>query len=182
MGADPAFAEMAHRLGETLGRRGFGLVYGGASVGLMGIVADAALAAGAHVIGVIPTSLVNREIAHTRLHDLRVVRTMHERKAMMVELADAFVVLPGALGTLDETFEMLTWAQLGIHDKPIGLLDVSGYYGPLLAFLDRSVAAGLMRVEHRSLLQVGHDPEDLLDRFASHEPVAVPKWAAEADT
>lgn len=181
MGVDPAFADMAHRLGETLAERGLELVYGGASVGLMGIVADAALAAGARVTGVIPTSLVNREIAHQRLHDLRVVRTMHERKAMMAELADAFITLPGALGTLDETFEILTWAQLGIHGKPVGLLDVGGYFTSLLAFLDRSVASGLMRPEHRAMVHVGHTPGELLDRFASHEPVSVPKWAGSAD-
>jgi uncharacterized protein (TIGR00730 family) len=182
IGVDPAFATMAHSLGETLGRRGLELVYGGASVGLMGILADAALAAGARVTGVIPTSLVNREIAHQHLHDLRVVRTMHERKAMMADLADAFIALPGALGTLDETFEILTWAQLGIHAKPVGLLDVNDYYAPLLAFLDGSVAAGLMRPEHRAMVHTGHTPDELLDHFATHEPVTVPKWAGEADT
>lgn len=132
----------------------------------MGVLADAALQAGGHVIGVIPSSLVLEEVAHDGLPDLRVVATMHERKALMAELADAFVALPGGLGTLDELFETLTWAQLGLHDRPCGLLDTGGYYRPLLTFLDRAVEARFLRAEHRDLLLVDDDPERLLDRLA----------------
>jgi hypothetical protein len=162
-GTDASFVEAARALGACLGQRGAGLVYGGASVGLMGVVADAAMGAGAHVTGVIPAAMVGRELAHRRLPDLRVVASMHARKALMADLADGFVALPGGMGTLDETFEILTWAQLGIHDKPVGLLDVDGYFAPLLAFLDHAVAKGFVRPEHRALVLVEASPERLVD-------------------
>jgi uncharacterized protein (TIGR00730 family) len=176
-GADPAFASAAGRLGALLASRGIGLVYGGGSIGLMGVLADAALRAGGHVIGVIPSALALKEVAHDGLPDLRIVATMHERKALMAELADAFVALPGGLGTLDELFETLTWAQLGIHRRPCGLLDVAGYYQPLLAFLDRAVDARFLRREHRDLLLVDADPVRLLDRLGRYSPPAeTDKW------
>jgi uncharacterized protein (TIGR00730 family) len=149
----------------VLARRRIGLVYGGGSEGLMGAVADAVLAAGGEVIGVIPESLVARELAHARLTKLHVVRSMHERKALMAELSDAFVTLPGGFGTLDETCEMLTWTQLGIHEKPCGILDVDGYFAPLLAFLDSAVEEGFLRPENRALVDLDTEPERLLSRL-----------------
>jgi uncharacterized protein (TIGR00730 family) len=175
-GNDPRFLDLARRLGSLMAERGLGLVYGGATVGLMGAVADAALAGGGHVTGVIPSRLVERELAHHGLPDLRVVASMHERKALMADLADAFVALPGGIGTLEETFEVLTWAQLGLHHKPIGILDVAGYYAPLLGFLDHAVASRFVRSEHRGMLLVDEDPDRLLDRLAAHVPVDVEKW------
>ena len=167
-GQDPRFAEAARLVGASLGARGAGLVYGGASVGLMGLVADAALSAGAHVIGVIPASMVGRELAHPGLPDLRVVASMHERKALMADLADAFLALPGGMGTLDELFEILTWAQLGIHQKPVGLLDVRGYFQPLLAFADHAVAEGFIKPVHRQMMLVDGSPDPLLDALLAH--------------
>ena len=175
-GVRPAYAAAARRLGALLGARGIGLVYGGGKVGLMGVLADAALEAGASVIGVIPESLVARELAHQRLTELRVVATMHERKALMAELADAFVALPGGLGTLDELFEVWTWAQLGLHERPIGLLDVEGFFGPLVAHLDRAVAEGFVRPQHRAMVVIDSEPEPLLDRFDGCAPPRVGKW------
>lgn len=176
VGARPAYAEAARRLGRFLGERGLGLVYGGGNVGLMGVVADAALAAGAEVVGVIPRALVARELGHQGLTELRVVATMHERKAVMAELADAFVALPGGLGTLDELFEVMTWAQLGLHQKPIGLLDVDGFFAPLITYLDRAVTEGFVRAEHRAALTVASEPEVLLERFAAHQAPEAGKW------
>ena len=166
-GARPEYRDAAHALGRTLAARGVGVVYGGASVGLMGAVADAALAAGGEVIGVIPRSLVAREIAHAGLTGLHVVDTMHERKARMAAVADAFVALPGGVGTLEELFEVWTWGQLGLHAKPCGLLDVAGYYAPLLAFVDRGVAEGFIRPAQRQTLIVDDDASRLLDRLAA---------------
>jgi len=163
MGARPAYAEAARSLGRLLAERGVGLVYGGASVGLMGVIADAALAAGGEVIGVIPRSLVDREIAHAGLSELRVVTTMHERKAAMAELSEAFVALPGGLGTLEELFEVWTWGHLGIHAKPLGVLDVARFYEPLTAFLDHAVDQGFIRAANRAMLIRDTDPERLLD-------------------
>ena len=140
VGARPAYAEAARRLGQFLGERGLGLVYGGGNVGLMGVLADAALLAGAEVIGVIPRALMARELGHQGCTVLRVVETMHERKASMAEFADAFIALPGGLGTLDELFEAMTWAQLGLHQKPIGLLEVDGFFAPLVAYLDHATS------------------------------------------
>jgi uncharacterized protein (TIGR00730 family) len=156
-GSKPVYAEQARRLGEELVRRGLGLVFGGGHIGLMGVLADAVLAGGGEVIGVIPQALIDRELAHSGVADMRVVQTMHERKALMAELSDAFLALPGGYGTADETFEMLTWAQLEIHQKPIGLLNVDGFFDPLLAWLDRAVADGFIKPRHRNLVRVETD-------------------------
>lgn len=152
------------------------LVYGGASVGLMGAVADAALAAGGRVIGVIPQVLVDREVAHGGLSELRVVASMHERKALMADLSDGFVALPGGLGTLEELAEVLTWSQLGLQHKPCGLLDVAGFWAPLLAFLDHAVEERFVRVEHRRLVLTAPEPASLLDAMAGWVPETVGKW------
>jgi uncharacterized protein (TIGR00730 family) len=175
-GARPEYAAAADELGRLLAQRGLGLVYGGARVGLMGAVADGALAGGGEVIGVIPGQLVEHEIAHTGLTELREVTTMHERKALMAELSDAVIALPGGTGTLDELFELFTWSQLGLHRKPIGLLDVAGYWQPLLALLDHMVTERLLRAEHRDTLLVSTDPADLLDALAGYEHHATDKW------
>lgn len=162
-GTRPSYALLARSLGQTLARRGVALVYGGASVGLMGELADAALAGRGEVIGIIPGELEAREIAHRGLSRLEVVASMHERKARMAALADAFVALPGGMGTLDELAEVLTWAQLGLHRKPCGLLDAEGYWRPFVGFLDHAVAEGFLKVEHRRLLQVAEEPDRLVD-------------------
>ncbi len=175
-GADPAYERTARALGETLARAGITLVFGGGRVGLMGVVADAALASGGEVTGIMPRALVNREIAHTGLTHLHVVGSMHERKAMMAKLSDGFVALPGSTGTLEEFFEVLTWAQLGQHKKPCGLLNVAGYYDPLLAVFDRMVDKDFLRVEHRKLVLVEEDPSALLERFEGYEPPRTIKW------
>jgi uncharacterized protein (TIGR00730 family) len=175
-GARPEYTAAAQGLGKLLADRGVGLVYGGAMVGLMGAVANGALAAGGHVIGVIPRTLLEKELAHQGISDLRVVETMHQRKAMMSDLADAFIALPGSIGTLEELFEVWTWAQLGLHRKPIGLLDVLGYYHPLIAFLDRAVTERFMRQQLREMVLVDENPETLLTRMASYEPPKVEKW------
>jgi uncharacterized protein (TIGR00730 family) len=176
VGRNPRYAEAARRTGATLARRGIGLVYGGGSVGLMGAVADAALEAGGEVVGVIPKALQVRELAHARLTKLHVVASMHERKAKMAELAEGFVALPGGMGTLEELSEVLTWAQLGIHARPCGLLDVDGYYRPLVAFFDHAVAEGFLRPEHRRLVLVADEPGALLDQFAAWTPPPVQRW------
>ena len=165
-GDDPAYTEATVALARLIAARGLTLVYGGASVGLMGRLADEALAAGGHVLGVIPQGLVDREKAHTGGVELRVVADMHERKLAMADAADAFVALPGGLGTLEELFETWTWAYLGIHSKPVGVLDVLGYYGPLLAWLDAAVEKGFIKPQSRSLLLAASDPAELLDRLA----------------
>jgi uncharacterized protein (TIGR00730 family) len=175
-GAQPAYAEAAKALGRTLAERGLELVYGGAQVGLMGTLADAALAAGGRVVGVLPEALVSKEVAHTGLSKLHVVSSMHERKALMAELSDAFVALPGGLGTLEELAEVLTWAQLGLHAKPCGLLDVAGYYSGLLCFLDHAVAERFVHPEHRSLLIAGAEPGALLDQLVSWRAPQLEKW------
>ncbi|HEX3690750.1 MAG TPA: TIGR00730 family Rossman fold protein [Solirubrobacteraceae bacterium] len=175
-GARPEYATAASELGRLLAERGLGLVYGGARVGLMGAVADGALAAGGEVIGVIPRHLVEHEIAHTGLTELREVKTMHERKALMAELSDAVIALPGGTGTLDELFELFTWSQLGLHRMPIGVLDVAGYWQPLLVMLDHMVTERLLRAEHRDTLLVGDDAAELLDALASYEQRASDKW------
>jgi uncharacterized protein (TIGR00730 family) len=172
------YTAAAAHLGELLVERGLEIVYGGARVGLMGAVAEAALAAGGHVIGVIPRALVDREIAHSGLSDLRIVESMHERKALMADLSQAFIALPGGMGTLEETCEILTWSQLGLHSKPCGLLDVAGYYQPLANFLDHAVEELFLRPEHRAMVLIDSDPERLLDRFASYEAPPAKKWIA----
>ncbi len=175
-GVRPAYAEAARALGTLLAREGIELVYGGGRVGLMGVVADAALAAGGRVTGVIPHALQAREVGHEGLTTLHVVTTMHERKALMAKLADAFVAMPGGLGTLEELAEVLTWAQLGVHRKPCGLLDVEGYYAPLTAFFDHAVAEGFVRPEHRALLVADAEPAALLARLRAWSPVDTPTW------
>jgi uncharacterized protein (TIGR00730 family) len=181
-GASPAYAAAAAEVGRELAGRGIGLVYGGGNVGLMGTVADAALAAGGEAIGVIPEALVAREVAHSGLTELHVVESMHERKALMADLADAFVALPGGLGTLEELFEILTWAQLGLHRKPSGLVNVAGYYDGLVAFLAHAVAERLLRPEHAELLLVDERPAPLLDRLATTRPPVLPKWIDRSET
>ena len=161
-GADPAYLQAAQAVGRGLAERGIRTVYGGGKVGMMGAVADAARGAGGEVVGVIPQSIFDLEIGHTGLDDLRVVGSMHERKALMAELSDAFIALPGGIGTLEELFEVYTWAQLGIHSKPLGLMDVAGYYRPLVAFLDHSVQERFLRAETRTMLAVGDAFGDLL--------------------
>ena len=165
-GRDPAFAAAARAVGTAIGRRGWSLVYGGGSSGLMGALADAALAAGAQAVGIIPYALMGRELDHRGLTELVVVETMHERKRLMAERSDAFVALPGGIGTFEELFEVWTWLQLGYHAKPVGLLNVAGYYDPLLAFLDASVAQGFVPPAQRALLQVADSVDALFDRLA----------------
>lgn len=181
-GTAPAYEEAARRLGRMLADEGITLIYGGGNVGLMGAVADAALEAGGEVIGVIPKALMRREIGHPGLTELHVVGSMHERKAKMAELSEGFVALPGGTGTLEELFEVLTWAQLGEHDKPCGLLDVAGYYGPLLAVLDHMVEQGFLEEQHRKMLLVEREPAALLERFARYEPPRVAKWIDSPET
>ncbi len=175
-GNGPAFAAAARALGEAIARRGMRLVYGGAQVGLMGTVADAALAAGADVIGVMPRDLFAKEIAHQGLTALHEVGSMHERKALMAALADGFVALPGGYGTLEEFWEVLTWGQLGIHRKPCGLLDVDGFFAPLLAFVDGAVASGFIVPAHRGLVLEAGEPEALLDLMARYVPPPAARW------
>jgi hypothetical protein len=175
-GLRPAYKEAAQAMGEALALRKVGLVYGGGNVGLMGIVADAALAAGGEVIGVIPKALVAKEIAHASLTDLRVVGSMHERKALMAELSDAFVMLPGGFGTFEEFCEVLTWAQLGLHQKACGLLNIEGYYNHLIALFDHAVAEQFVRPQHRSLVLEEQEPLRLLDLLARYQPLLIDKW------
>jgi uncharacterized protein (TIGR00730 family) len=180
-GNDPAFAAAAMSLGRLLAERGIRLVYGGGHIGLMGAVADAVLDGGGEVHGVITRALEQKEIAHAGLTSLRVTETMHERKAAMADAADAFVMLPGGYGTLDEFFEVLTWAQLGIHAKPCAILDVDGYFDPLRAFLDGAVAAGFVHPSHLDMVIMDADPARLLDRLAGWSPVVVSKWLDPAE-
>jgi uncharacterized protein (TIGR00730 family) len=175
-GANPAYAATTIALADEVVRRGLGLVYGGGNVGLMGILADRVLAAGGEVTGVIPDGLATKEVAHEAITELRVVASMHERKAVMADLADGFLALPGGLGTLEELFEILTWAQLGIHAKPCGLLDVDGFYAPLISCLDTTVRAGFVKPVSRDLLLVEREPAALLDRFEKWSPPATRKW------
>ena len=176
-GGPAIFAEAARRFGHGLAARGLGLVYGGGHVGLMGILADAALQAGGPVIGVIPRSMVERELAHRQLTELHVVETMHQRKALMADRSDGFAALPGGFGTADELFEILTWAQLGLHSKPIGLLNIAGFFDPLLTWLDHCVGQGFLRCEHRELLQISPDAEELFEMLLkTKSPPQIPKW------
>ncbi|PTU76442.1 LOG family protein [Pseudomonas mangrovi] len=179
-GANPIYAEAAAELGRSLANAGVTLVYGGGEVGLMGVVADAAMAAGGEVIGVIPQSLQDSEIGHKGLTRLEVVSGMHARKARMAELSDAFIALPGGLGTLEELFEVWTWGQLGYHGKPLGLLEVNGFYGKLIGFLDHLVEERFVRSTHRSMLQVRETPAELLEALTNWQPDVVPKWNARA--
>ncbi len=181
-GAGNGYEEGARRLGRALAGSGITLVYGGASVGLMGALADAVLEAGGEVIGVIPRSLQEREISHDNLTDLRVVGSMHERKAQMATLSDGFIAMPGGAGTLEEFFEVWTWAQLGEHGKPCGLLNVNGYYDPLLAFLDHIVAQKFLSAKHRNMVLVEREPRPLLDRLSDYRSPDVPKWLGPAES
>ena len=175
-GNDPAYAEAAGALATTLAERGIGLVFGGSKLGLMGVLADTILEAGGEAIGVMPQALIDREIGHRGLTELKIVGSMHERKAQMAGLSDAFVAVPGGIGTLEELIEIYTWSQLGIHEKACGLLNVRGYYDHLAAFLDHAVEAGFLRAEHRAVLAVAEDPGHLLDRLAAFRPPGVGKW------
>ena len=175
-GADPAYAQAAAALGRLLAERGIRLVYGGGHVGLMGVLADAALAGGGEVFGVITRALQAKEVAHDALTSLTVVDTMHERKAAMADAADAFVMLPGGYGTFEEFFEAVSWTQLGVHDKPCGVLDVAGYYAPLRTLLDEARRQGFVSRVHRELVITESEPRRLLDRLAGWAPVRAGKW------
>ena len=175
-GVNGDYLKAARDLGQLLAMRGITTVYGGASVGIMGAVATGALEAGGKVIGIIPEALVRRELAHRDLHELKVVGTMHQRKAMMSDLSDGFISLPGGIGTLEELFEVLSWAQLGIHRKPCGLLNAAGYYDRLLDFLNYAVSQGFVGQEQRELLLVEEDPEVLLGRMESYQPPVRDRW------
>jgi uncharacterized protein (TIGR00730 family) len=181
-GTEVAYDEAARALGRALAADGIRLVYGGGRVGLMGVVADAALGAGGEVVGVIPRALLEREIAHSGLTDLRVVGSMHERKALMSEFSEGFIALPGGTGTLEEFFEVLTWAQLGEHRKPCGLLNAGRYYDPLLAVFDHMVQQGFLSEEHRAMVLVETEPEALLEALAGYVPPRVIKWIDRAET
>ncbi|WP_248765800.1 LOG family protein [Pseudomonas protegens] len=176
-GANPLYREAAQALGRAIAERKLTLVYGGGAVGLMGIVADAALAAGGEVIGIIPQSLKDKEIGHRGVTRLEVVDGMHARKARMAELSDAFIALPGGLGTLEELFEVWTWGQLGYHHKPLGLLEVNGFYEKLSGFLDHIVGEGFVRAPHRDMLQMNESPAGLLDALDAWQPTVPDKWA-----
>jgi len=175
-GTQPIYMTAAHQMGMGLAQRGLGLVYGGGRVGLMGAVADGAIAGGGNVTGVIPQSLVDRELAHTGLSEIHVVTSMHERKAMMAEIADAFIAMPGGFGTLDELFEIITWAQLGFHRKPIALLNVGGYFDPLLTFIEHMATEGFIKPKDRGAVLVKNEVGDLLDTLLSYEPPQLEKW------
>ena len=176
MGREPYYAETARGLAGMLLANEIALVYGGANVGLMAILADTMLAKGGKVTGLMPTSLVEREVAHKHLTEMHIVGGMQERKALMADLSDAFIALPGAYGTLDELFEVLTWNQLGIINKPIGLLNIHGYFDPLIRMLDHAVAERFLRPEHREMLLIDDDPESLLEKLSSYQPVTAEKW------
>lgn len=180
-GADARYMELARRLGETLARTGHGVVYGGASIGLMGAVADGCLAAGGPVVGVLPKALAGLEIAHEGLTELHIVEGMHARKAMMAARSDGFIALPGGLGTLEELFEIWTWAQLGEHAKPVALLNAFGFYDELLSFLAHVEREGFVRGEHRAMLVTDDDPLALLDKMAAYEAPKVDKLVREED-
>jgi uncharacterized protein (TIGR00730 family) len=176
MGTNGLYHQAATDLGRLLVQRGYGLVYGGGHIGLMGSIADAVLQAGGEVIGVIPEAMVGRELAHTSVTHLHVVPSMHARKARMAELAEAFIAMPGGYGTFEELFEIITWAQLGIHRKPIGLLNVAGYFDALLQLVEHAIAEGFIRSEHRQLTVVAAQPQALLDALAQHQLPPAPPW------
>ena len=175
-GERSSYAEAARLLGQTLARRGLRVVFGGGQVGLMGVLADAVLQAGGEAVGVMPKSLLEKEIGHQSLTELHVVSTMHERKALMADLSDGFIALPGGYGTFEELLEVLTWAQLSLHEKPCGLLNVEGFYDPLLSLFDHAVGQGFIRGDHRALALTAEDPERLLDLMQSHAPPSTEKW------
>ena len=175
-GTHPDYTAAAAHLGSLLAERGIRLVYGGGKVGLMGVVADAVLGGGGQVTGVIPQHLWDKEVGHDHLTELLIVESMHERKLAMADRADAFLALPGGVGTFEELFEAITWTQLGIHEKPVGILDVAGFYGPLLGFLDQTVEAGFVRPAHRAMITSSSVAVALLDGFADWKPLGVSKW------
>ncbi len=181
VGARPDYARAAEQLAREMARRGIGLVFGGGNVGLMGVIADAMLAAGGHAIGVIPHALVARELAHRALPDLRIVNSMHERKAMMAGLADAFIAMPGGFGTFEEFCEVVTWTQLGVHRKPCGLLNVGGFYDPLIELFDRAVAEGFIKAENRPIVVAHADPAALLDALTQPPPLPEVEWIRTLD-
>ncbi len=180
-GTPPLYAHAARAFGTLLARSGISVVYGGAQVGLMGEVADGALAAGGRVVGVIPHALAGKEVAHPSLTELHFVATMHERKQRMCDLSEGFVALPGGMGTLDELCEIATWAQLGIHARPCGLFNVGGFYDPFLAQLDRAAAEGFLKPVHRSMIIVESDATKLLEAFRAYVPPVVPKWISRSE-
>lgn len=175
-GGDPAYADAARALATEMARRGIGLVFGGGHIGLMGTIADAVLNAGGEAIGVIPAALRDKELAHKGCSELHIVSTMHERKALMADLADGFIAMPGGFGTLDEMFEMLTWGQLGYHPKPCGFLNVAGYYDALFTFLDNCVEARFVTRVHREMIIAASEPSALLDEIADFRPPDQAKW------
>ena len=175
-GEDPRYLDGADRFGQILAREAIELVYGGSRVGMMGRLAAATLQAGGKVVGIIPGAVMNRELAHQELTELRVVKSLHERKSEMAELSDGFVALPGGLGTVEAFFELLTWAQLGLHQKPCGILDTGGYFQPLVRFLDHMTQEGFMARPHRDMVLVEEDPEALLKRMGAYAPQATPRW------
>ncbi len=181
-GSRADYLAAARELGRVLVQRNIGLVYGGARVGLMGALADAVMTAGGHVTGVIPEALVAKEVAHEGLSELRIVASMHARKALMVELSNGFIALPGGWGTLEEFLEILTWGQLGLHQKPCGLLNVRGFFDGLLSFVDHGIDECFVRRENRSLILVSRSPNDLLDLFDEYVPIVVEKWISAAST
>ncbi|MBC3869047.1 LOG family protein [Undibacterium oligocarboniphilum] len=180
-GISPIYADAARQLARTLVSQQLNLVYGGGNVGLMGIIADEVMLCGGHVTGVIPQALMNKEVGHHGLTQLHIVRNMHERKAMMAELSDAFIAMPGGIGTLEELFEIMTWAQLGFHEKPVGLLNPAGFYDGLLQFLNHTQQQGFMRPAHLDLLFASDDPLQLLQHFLTYQPVHVRKWVESRD-
>jgi uncharacterized protein (TIGR00730 family) len=182
VGSNPAFAEAARVLGHELAARGIGVVFGGGNVGLMGVLADAALAAGGEVIGVIPHGLVSRELAHQRVTRMHVVDSMHQRKALMAELSDGFIALPGGFGTLEEFCEVVTWTQLGLHAKACGLLNVAGYYDGLLSFLAHALKEEFLRPTHFEIVVAGSDPVSLLERVLDWRAPAVAKWIGKGES
>lgn len=177
-----AYASAARELAETLVKRDIGLVYGGASIGIMGTVADHVLRLGGRVIGVIPRALAHKEVAHDNLTELHVTGSMHERKMMMAELADGFIALPGGIGTLEELFEIWTWAQLGFHNKPCGLLNTEGYYDALVQFMDHVLAEQFVKPQHHAMLIVESEPDRLLERYVRYQPPAVTHWLGKEET
>ncbi|HZS08259.1 MAG TPA: TIGR00730 family Rossman fold protein [Blastocatellia bacterium] len=182
VGARDEYAEAARAMAAAMKKRNIGLVYGGGHVGLMGVIADAVLAGGGEVIGVIPHGLAVREVGHQGVTELRVVHSMHERKALMADLSDGFIALPGGFGTFEEFCEIITWAQLGIHRKPCGLLNVAGYYDPLLALFDRAVADRFIRPEYRALVLEESDPDRLLDLLVNYQSPVSEKWISRGET
>ncbi len=181
-GFRPEYGAMAARLGRTMAVRGLGVVYGGGNIGLMGTLADAVLAEHGEVIGVIPQGLVAKELAHRGLSDLRVVSSMHQRKALMADLSDAFIAMPGGYGTLEEFCEAVTWSQLGLHQKPCGLLNVAKYYDPLRALLEHATAEGFIQPAHRSLVLIEEDPDRLIDLLAAYRPAELDTWLGKEET